>query len=140
LPDYSANCQILLDSGQLFRGHAKFRNVYDTRSQLSLRGSVLRHVSARGLHSLLAPSSLKAHSKLSPSDKQIWDDAYNEEYDGLCSLPSWEVITEEQYHKLSKGRRALPTMAVSTIKYDAHNKPKRAKNRIVVLGNLDYHT
>jgi hypothetical protein len=31
-------------------------------------------------------------------------------------------------------------MAIATIKYDANNKPKRAKYRIVVLGNLDYHT
>jgi len=34
----------------------------------------------------------------------------------------------------------LPTMVIATIKYDANNKPKRAKYRIVVLGNLDYHT
>ncbi len=31
-------------------------------------------------------------------------------------------------------------MAIATIKYDAQNKPKRAKYRIVVLGNHDYHT
>jgi hypothetical protein len=41
---------------------------------------------------------------------------------------------------LSKGKKALPTMAIATIKYDENNKPKRAKYRIVVLGNLDYHT
>jgi hypothetical protein len=31
-------------------------------------------------------------------------------------------------------------MAIATIKYDAFNQPKRAKYRIVVLGNHDYHT
>jgi hypothetical protein len=31
-------------------------------------------------------------------------------------------------------------MAIATIKYDENNKPKRAKYRLVVLGNLDYHT
>jgi hypothetical protein len=31
-------------------------------------------------------------------------------------------------------------MAIATIKYDEHNKPKRAKYRLVVLGNQDYHT
>jgi hypothetical protein len=72
--------------------------------------------------------------------RQIWDAAYDEENDGLCSLPSWEVINEDQYCCLSKGRKALPTMAIATIKYDEHHKPKRAKYRIVVLGNLDYHT
>jgi hypothetical protein len=140
LPDLSANCQSLMDSGQLFRGHAKFKNVYDTRNQLNLRTCVLRHVSAHGLKSLLAPSSLKAHQKLDVDDKKIWDSAYDEEFDGLTSLPSWEVLTEEQYFKLSKGKKALPSMAIAMIKYDEHNKPKRAKYRIVVLGNLDYHT
>jgi len=46
LPDLMANCQHLMDTGQLFRGHAKFKNVYDTRNQLSLKDCVLRHVSA----------------------------------------------------------------------------------------------
>jgi len=140
LPDLSATCQSLIDTGQLFRGHAKFKNVYDTRNQLSLRTCVLRHVSAYGLKSLLAPSSLKAHQKLDVDDKNIWDSAYNEEFDGLTSLPSWEVLTEDQFLKLSKGKKAIPTMAIATIKYDEHNKPKRAKYRIVVLGNLDFHT
>jgi hypothetical protein len=33
LPDLSANCQELMDTGQLFKGHAKFKNVYDARNQ-----------------------------------------------------------------------------------------------------------
>jgi len=31
-------------------------------------------------------------------------------------------------------------MAIATIKYDSNNLPKRAKYRLVVLGNMDYHT
>ena len=31
-------------------------------------------------------------------------------------------------------------MAIATIKYDEHNKPKGAKYHLVVLENLDYHT
>jgi hypothetical protein len=31
-------------------------------------------------------------------------------------------------------------MAITTIKYDSNNRPKRAKYRLVVLGNMDYHT
>jgi hypothetical protein len=76
---------------------------------------------------------------MSSNDKEIWDSAYTEEFDGLTSLPSWEVMTEDQYLKLNQGHNALPTMAIATIKFDKHNKPKRAKYRIVVLGNLDYH-
>jgi len=140
LPDLTANCQHLLDTGQLFKGHIKFCTAYDTRNQVSLRTCVLRHVSAHGLQSLIAPLSLKSHASLSDNDKHIWNDAYNEEYDGLIDLPTWEVITEEQYKQLGNGKRALPTMAIATIKYDEHNRPKRAKYRIVVLGNLDYHT
>jgi hypothetical protein len=71
--------------------------VYNARAQLGLRDCVLRHVSAHGLQSLLAPTSLKAHHKLSPEDKSIWDATYDEEYDGLESLPTWEVISEAQY-------------------------------------------
>jgi hypothetical protein len=36
-----ANCRDLLDTGQLFKGHAKFTNVYNARSQYSLRDCVL---------------------------------------------------------------------------------------------------
>jgi hypothetical protein len=68
-----------------------------------------------------------------PVDKHMWDEAYSEEYDGLASIPTWEVLSEAQFKLLSKGRKPLPSMAISTIKYDSNNKPKRAKYRIVVL-------
>jgi hypothetical protein len=55
-------------------------------------------------------------------------------------LPTWEIVSEEHYRQLSKGKKALPTMAIVTIKYDDHNRLKRAKYCLVVLGNLDYHT
>jgi hypothetical protein len=140
LPDLSADCQYLLDTGQLFRGHSKFHQVYNARAQLQLRDCILRHVSAHGLTSLVAPPSLKSHSKLSSSDKLIWDEAYSEKYDGLSALPTWEVLTEQEFKHLSNGVKALPSMAIATIKYDSCNQPKRAKYRIVVLGNHDYHT
>jgi hypothetical protein len=139
LENFKANCQDLLDSGQLFRGHAKFCNVYDARNRGSLRDCILRHVSAHGLKSLIAPTSLKNHSQMDLEDKIIWDNAYSEEYDGLTALPSWEVVSEEEYKALSRGKRALPTMAIATIKFDENNRPKCAKYRYVVLGNLDYH-
>jgi hypothetical protein len=99
----------------------------------------LRHVSAHGLQSLIAPTSLKNHQSMTPSDKFIWDSAYSEEYDGLADIPTWEVLTEAQFKAVSKGKKSLPSMAISTIKYDEHNHPKHVKYRIVVLGNLDYH-
>jgi len=127
LPNLQANCQHLLDSGQLFR-------------RISLRDSVLRHISAHGLKSLLPPTSLKAHNTMDPGDREIWNAAYDEEFDGLEALPTWEVITEAEYKRLNKGKRALPTMAIATIKFDENNRPKRAKYRLVVLGNHDPHT
>jgi hypothetical protein len=139
LQNLPADCQNLIDTGQLFRGHTKFRRVYQTRNQVQLRDCVLRHVTAHGLSSLVAPTSLKQISNLSPSDQAVWLEAYDEEFDGLNSLPTWDVITEDQFKKLSKGIKALPSMAIATIKYDDFNRPKRAKYRIVVLGNLDYH-
>jgi hypothetical protein len=41
LPDLSATIQHLLDTGQLFRGHCKFRHVYNARAQIQLRDCVL---------------------------------------------------------------------------------------------------
>jgi hypothetical protein len=139
LMDFSANCQQLLDSGQLFRGHTKFAQVYQARHQAQLQDHVLRHVSAHGLQSLIAPPSLKHHTTLSATDKTIWDAAYDEEYDGLSGIPTWEVISESQFRQISKGAKPLPSMAISTIKYDENNRLKRAKYQIVVLGILDYH-
>jgi hypothetical protein len=31
---------------------------------------------------------------MTTNDKNIWDAAYNKEYDGLAGIPTWEVITE----------------------------------------------
>jgi len=140
LKDLSSNAQNLIETGQLFKGHTKFRRVYTARNQAQLRESVLQHFSAHGLTSLIPPATLSSHHKLSENDKNIWNAAYSEEYDGLSDLPTWEILTEDQFKQLSKGTKALPSMAIATIKYDANNCPKRAKYRIVVLGNHDYHT
>jgi hypothetical protein len=69
LNDLSANFQHLLDTGQLFKGHTKFRHVYNARTQVQLKDSILRHVSAHGLTSLVAPTSLKSHDNMSTNDK-----------------------------------------------------------------------
>ena len=85
------------------------------------------------------PTSLLKHIKLLPKDKQIWDASYREEYEGLMSLDTWEIITEDQYRYLKQNTTTnfLPTMAISVIKKDADGQPDRAKYRIVVLGNFD---
>jgi hypothetical protein len=130
LPDISASIQSLLDTGQLFKGHKKFNKVYQAHSQIQLEDSVLRHVSAHGLQSLLAPTSLHKHATFSPRDKVIWDSAYDEEYDGLNNLPTWDIVSESDFKRLHQIAKALPSMALACIKYDEFNKPKRAKYRI----------
>ena len=139
LQDFHANYRSLLDSGQLFQGHTKFHKVYQAQNQAQLQDCILRHVSAHGLRSLIAPSLLCQITKMHCNDQVIWNEAYNEEYNSLVSIPTWEVLSESQFKLLSKGAKPLPSMAISTIKYDENNRPNRAKYRIVVLGNLDYH-
>ena len=43
---------------------------------------------------------------MDPFDKLVWDQAYDEEYDGLISLPTWEIVSEAEYRQLSRGKRA----------------------------------
>ena len=98
-----------------------------------------RKVSAKNLNVLEAPTLLK-HYKLHPDDKKTWDESYQEEYQGLVDIDTWDVITEEDYQKAKHiYGNLLPTMAISVIKYDGNGKPDRAKYRIVALGNLDPH-
>ena len=101
-----------------------------------------RKVSAKDLEKKSAPTLLK-HHLLSNNDKRIWDAAYKAEYDGLVDIETWETITEAEYQELRKLGKGglLPTMAISTIKYDGDGNPLQAKySRIVALGNLDPHS
>ena len=98
---------------------------------------ISRKVSAANLSLLEAPTLLK-HHKLPPKDKETWDQAYKDEYDGLVGIDTWETITEEEYQQMKSSYKGLlPTMAITVIKYDGEGNPVRAKYRIVALGNLD---
>ena len=56
---------------------------------------------------------------LNNDDKTMWSAAYDEEFDGLKNHSAWTAITESQYNKIKHVvGRALPTMAILTIKYD----------------------
>ena len=64
--------------------------------------------------------------------------AYEEEYYGLERLGTWETIIEDKYNLLcNEIGHALPTMAISTIKYNGYGNPVLCKLQIVALGNLD---
>ena len=131
----------ILEKFQLYEGHKRFNTIREDHDTLKLHQAVARHVSATGLDNLSLPT-LSKHSKMSDNDKDIWNAAYREKYTGLHEQQkAWSYIMEEEYQILLKTFNAsiLPTMAISTIKYNKHGKPKRAKYRIVALGNLDPH-
>ena len=98
-----------------------------------------RHVCAKGLYLLSAPTSLKMALLPTYVDRTIWLASYLEELQSLIDMNTFDVITAAQYRDLVEkhGIKAIPTMNVFTIKYDGHGDPVRAKSRIVVLGNLD---
>jgi len=99
-----------------------------------------KHVSAKQLTNMKAPTSLLQHLKINQGDREIWDSSYREEYEGLAHCNTYEVITNEEYKRLKhKVKGILPTMAIATIKTDGDGNPVRAKYRIVTLGNMNPH-
>ena len=138
LPDFQTRAIYMLRDMSLFKGHPPYKRIEQQRQSRFVGSIVAAHVSARGLSSHHVPHLIE-HKRLKPSDKKIWDAAYREEYDGLVNLPAWITITNEQYKSMKNKIKPLPTMAVSTIKFDEDGQPKRAKYRIVALGNLDHN-
>ena len=127
----------MVNNKKLFNGWKNKNTVITARVLRAKSNIIARHVSAKGLSSLQEPTLYKHHN-LPPADKLIWDRSYTEEYNGLVNLDPWEVITEDEYKALLPlCRKALPTMAISTIKQK--DGDDRAKYRIVALGNLDPH-
>jgi deoxyuridine 5'-triphosphate nucleotidohydrolase len=142
LKDLDSLAESLVHNKKLFQGWKARKHVIAARharatSNVIARMITIRKISAKGLSLLQAPTLLK-HKTLDPNDEHIWNEAYRSEYEGLQSIDTWEVISEDEFQSmkhLSKG--LLPTMAIATIKYDGDGKPDRAKYRIVALGNLD---
>ena len=144
LSQFTEKALSMFHNKRLFKGWVNTRQATIAR-HVQLTSNIISHhiharkVSARDLVSMEAPTSLLKHAKLHPTDRTTWDLSYKEEYEGLQSLDTWEVITEDQYQHLKKHNKAtiLPTMAISVIKKDGNGNPDRAKYRIVVLGNFD---
>lgn len=133
LPDFEQTFQDLTKQKQLFQGHVKFSHVCTARCSflmstfLANHIATCRHVSATNLENLTEPL-LSEHNKLTPGDKVIWDAAYGEEIEGLLNLPCWRKFSASKYQKLQPMiGNAIPTMAISTIKYDENGQLKRDK-------------
>ena len=127
LPHFHRDARDLIHHQHLVQGHPPFHRLYEHRSSQTFKESVARHVSAAALRQLDAPTLLQMQT-LNDSEKATWNAAYDEEYDGLTSLPAWTPISERQYQEMkSIVGNALPTMAISTIKFDENGHPKRCK-------------
>jgi hypothetical protein len=59
--------------------------------------------------------------------RNIWDELYDEEYDGLTNLNMFEILT----NALLNRPKAIPTMCVLAVEVDESNRP------IIILGNLE---
>ena len=98
-----------------------------------------QHISAASLRYLDTPTLLNMIN-LCSQDKSFWKSAYDEEFYGFQDLPAWNVINKHEYQRLhTLVGEALPSMAISTIKYDENRNPKTVKWIIVALGNLNPH-
>ena len=130
-PSLIQDFQLLVDEGSLIPG-------WHAQNSQFLRGSA-SHVSATSLADSNAPGSIRVALHSDNPDKAIWHSSYEEEYTGLTSNSTFEVISEEEYLVLCRrtGLKAIPSMVVFTVKKDSTGRPLRAKSRIVVLGNKD---
>ena len=137
LPHFEDIAPEMIQKGHLAQHHCKLSKFIQLRSKGTLRQFFSRCISAANLHSHKVPTLLRHHT-LSPSDWEVWDAAYTKEYDGLTSLPCWQCISKQEYNNIKTTQtKLLPTMAISTIKFDNDGLQKRAKYCIVGLGNLD---
>ena len=146
LPNFRELCHSMALNKRLFQGWINNKTATTARysratSNLIAQMITARHISAKDLIMRKAPTSLLNHAKLHPSDRKIWDASYKEEYDGLATIGTWEIIDEDTYRKLKPlVGKMMPTMAIAVIKKDKQGNPIRAKYRIVALGNLDPRT
>lgn len=140
LPDFESSIHSLIKNKKLFKGWRNLRLTSIARLIKGISNMYCQHILAKDLTILKAPSLLK-HNQLPEPDRTLWDKSYAEEYHGLKKLGTWKEVTDKEYESLKSVIKAkfLPTMAISTIKYDGDVNPNRCKYHIVALGNLDPH-
>ena len=90
LPNFLEIAQSMVTNKKLFNAWKSKKTVLSARNVRAMSNLVARHVSATALNVLDAPSLLR-HGHLSSNDRKLWDKAFNEEYDGLCQLNTWDV-------------------------------------------------
>ena len=130
LPDLTRHFQSFVDDGTLLPGWQK--NTTFIHGQAS-------HISATHLSNPRAPGSLRLAFNSNHPDENTWLASYDEEYQGLLSHDTFDIISEQEYWDIRDrtGRTAIPSMGILSIKTDSNGKPQRVKSRVVVLGNKD---
>jgi hypothetical protein len=129
LSNFCQDFQKYIDDGTIVPG-------WHSGKTFNLAGSTC-HVSTSTLTSTTLPASvLKALHRSNP-DCSIWLDSYREEYYGLVANQTFDIISEDEYHRLCRlhGTCAIPSMCTFIVKH-TNGIPTRADSRIVVLGNL----
>jgi cytochrome P450 len=107
-----------LIEGTLIIGHQL--DSTDDVPQIEL-SKIARHVmSATGLTEANPGTLRKA---LNPSFQDRAIASYEEEYNGLTSMDTMEVITATKYQTPKKASNVIPTMCLSTVKTNENNKP-----------------
>ena len=133
LPNFPLLIDSLIANKKVFKGWVNSTQAATARrirmtSNLIANLIISRKVSAANLHNQQTPSSLLNHYKLHPNDKSIWDQAYEQEYQGLQDIDTWEYISETDYQNCKHiFGKLMPTMAISVIKKDENGKPVRCK-------------
>ena len=86
-----------------------------------------QHVSAEMLQDPLSPSKLRKGLAITNKVHKIWEDTYDNEYNGLKDLDTFTEISEVEYQRLLKTygneAAAIPTMNMFTVKKDKENNP-----------------
>ena len=83
------------------------------------------------------PGSLRKALESSKPDRNTWLASYTEEYNGLVAIDTFTTINRADLAASDFVGQPIPTMCVLIIKTDEFRNPVRAKNRIVILGNLE---
>ena len=99
--------------------------------------NLFTHISAATLKSQ-CPWTLRKTLLPNNPDRDVWLQSYDKEYNSLIAHNIFDVITYAEYHKLKPTcGKSLPIMCVNAVKPDDAGNPKRAKSRILVLGNQE---
>jgi hypothetical protein len=120
LPNFCQDFQKYIDDdGSIIPG-------WQSGHTFTIAGST-RHVFDSALQSITPPRSVIKALHTNNPDKNIWYQSYKEEYNGLTSNNTFDIISEEEYQRLrcTHGVRAIPSMCTFVIKHN-NGVPTRA--------------